>query len=133
MMDFVNYFILFIYLFIYFLLLLSYGRIILSSSMAASQIPHLRALPIYVHNVNATENNSSWATMSLNFLQCTEYRDDSGPPLNAFNPLNAELNPICHLLTLLGAHHFLHVNRVRVKSLTLRLLMSYIYIWSTYS
>jgi len=29
------------------------------------------------------------------------------------NPLNAELNPICHLLALLGAHHFLHVSRVR--------------------
>ena len=43
------------------------------------------------------------------------------------NPLNAELNPICYLLALLGAHHCLHVSRIRVKSLTLRLLMSYIY------
>ena len=42
-----------------------------------------------------------------------------------FNPLNAELNPICYLLALL-AHHFLHVSRIRVKSLTLRLLMSHI-------
>ena len=42
------------------------------------------------------------------------------------NPLNAELNPICHLLALLGVH-FLHVSRIRVKSLTLRLLMSCIY------
>jgi len=33
-----------------------------------------------------------------------------------FNPLNAELNPICCLLALLG-HHFLHVSRIRVKSL----------------
>ena len=50
------------------------------------------------------------------------------------NPLKPELNPICYLLALL-AHHFLHVSRIRVKSLTLRLLMSYIYIyiWSTYS
>ena len=46
-----------------------------------------------------------------------------------FNPLNAELNPICCLLALLGAQHFLHVSRIRVKSLTLRLLMSYIYIY----
>ena len=45
------------------------------------------------------------------------------------NPLNAELNPICYLLALLGAHHFLHVSRIRVKSLTLRLLMSHIYIY----
>ena len=43
-----------------------------------------------------------------------------------FNPLNAELNPICYLRALLGAHHFLHVSRIRVKSLTIRLLMSYI-------
>jgi len=43
-----------------------------------------------------------------------------------FNPLNPELNPICYLLALL-AHHFLHVSRIRVKSLTIRLLMSYIY------
>ena len=50
------------------------------------------------------------------------------------NPLNPELNPICYLLALL-AHHFLHVSRIRVKSLTIRLLMSYIYIyiWSAYS
>ena len=31
------------------------------------------------------------------------------------NPLNTELNPICSLLALLGAHHFLHVSRIRVK------------------
>ena len=45
-----------------------------------------------------------------------------------FNPLNPEINPICYLLALL-AHHFLHVSRIRVKSLTIRLLMSYIYIY----
>ena len=44
-----------------------------------------------------------------------------------FNPLNDELNPICHLLALLGAHHIFHISRIRVKSLNLRLLMSYIY------
>jgi hypothetical protein len=42
------------------------------------------------------------------------------------NPLNRELNPICYLLALLGAHNFLHVSRIRVKLLTLRRLMSYI-------
>jgi len=44
-----------------------------------------------------------------------------------FNPLNPELNPICYLLALLGAHHFLHVSRIRVKLLTFRRLMAYIY------
>jgi hypothetical protein len=38
----------------------------------------------------------------------------------ALNPLNPELNHICYLLALLGAHHFLHVSRIRVKFLTLR-------------
>ena len=47
--------------------------------------------------------------------------------LQIFNPLNPELNPICYLLALLGAHHFLHVSRIRVKLLTFRRLMSYIY------
>ena len=31
------------------------------------------------------------------------------------NPLNAKVSPICHLLALYGAHHILHVSRVRVK------------------
>ena len=48
--------------------------------------------------------------------------------LQTINTLNAELNPICYLLALL-AHHFLHVSWIRVKSLTLRILMSYIYIY----
>ena len=47
-------------------------------------------------------------------------------PFNV-NPLKPELNSICYLLTLLGAHHFLHVSRIRVKLLTFTLLMSYIY------
>ena len=47
------------------------------------------------------------------FLQHTikEYHSST----HNFNPLNAELNFICHLLTLLGAHHILHVSRIRVN------------------
>ena len=33
------------------------------------------------------------------------------------NPLNAKLNPICHLLALLGTRHILHVSRIRVNDL----------------
>ena len=33
------------------------------------------------------------------------------------NPLNAGLNPICHLLALLGAHHILHISGVRVNQI----------------
>jgi hypothetical protein len=31
------------------------------------------------------------------------------------NPLNAELNPTCHLLALLEDHPILHVSRISVK------------------
>ena len=43
----------------------------------------------------------------------------------SFNPLNAELNPICHLMALLGAHHILHISRIRVK-----VIGTFIYIFS---
>ena len=36
--------------------------------------------------------------------------------LGLISPLNAELNPICHLLALLGAHHIIHVSSVRVRA-----------------
>jgi hypothetical protein len=35
--------------------------------------------------------------------------------MRPINTLNAELNPICHLLALLGPHHILHVSRIGVK------------------
>ena len=31
------------------------------------------------------------------------------------NPLNAELNPIRHLLALVGARHIVHVSRIKVN------------------
>jgi len=31
------------------------------------------------------------------------------------NPVKSKLNPICHLQALLGAHHILHISRIRVK------------------
>jgi hypothetical protein len=34
---------------------------------------------------------------------------------SCFKPINADLNPICHLLALSGAHHILQVSRIRVK------------------
>jgi hypothetical protein len=45
---------------------------------------------------------------------CTSPSADSGN-VTTVKPLNVELNPICHLLALLGAHHILHVSGVRVK------------------
>jgi len=34
---------------------------------------------------------------------------------SGFKVINAKLNPICHLLALLGAHPILHISRLRVK------------------
>ena len=36
--------------------------------------------------------------------------------INQVGQINAELNPICHLLALLGAHHIFHVSGLRVKN-----------------
>jgi len=49
-----------------------------------------------------------------------QHLEGSGTPVlyigrTVLNPLNAELNPICHLLALLGAHLIFHVSRIRVK------------------
>ena len=78
---------------------------------------------IFAHLFASTEteepNFSLFTTFYLPYTHAT-----------SINPLKPELNPICYLLALL-AQHFLRVSRIRVKSLTLRLLMSYIR--STYS
>jgi hypothetical protein len=49
-----------------------------------------------------------------------QHLEGSGKPVlyigrTVLSPLNTELNPICHLLALLGTHHIIHVNRIRIK------------------
>jgi len=49
-----------------------------------------------------------------------QHLEGSGTPVlyigrTVINPLNAELNPICHLLALLGSHLILHISRIRVN------------------
>jgi hypothetical protein len=43
-------------------------------------------------------------------LQCPTTTAQKYPNIQ-FNPLNAELNPICHFLALFGTHHIFHVSR----------------------
>ena len=114
--------------------------------------PTSKTVTIHGKNVfDKTRVTFSSATVVPNTYSCYKYdsrvnkvsderknaRRSSGN--TSVNPLNPELNPICCLLALLGAHHFLNFSRIMVKSLTLRLLMSYIYIyiyiyiWSPYS
>jgi histone-lysine N-methyltransferase SETMAR len=40
---------------------------------------------------------------------------DSSPSFSIINPSNAGLNPNCHFLALLEAHHILHVSGVKVN------------------
>ena len=51
-------------------------------------------------------NKSVW--LKLRHVECHQH---------LINPLNAELNSICHLLALLGTHHILHISRIRVNNL----------------
>ena len=85
------------------------------------------ALPYRVISNNENTHTNLWLICVLTVFVSTAVAQTRCR--YKFNPLNAELNPICYLLALLGAHHFLHVSRIRVKSLTLRLLISYIYIY----
>ena len=50
-----------------------------------------------------------WTCRITNRLLCVASR------WTIINPSNAELNPICHLVELLGAHPILHVSRIRVN------------------
>ena len=109
-------------------------------------IPEVSDISWYLWRITKTVNTmkrtyrptlqwNTWSNMAF-YLFFTSYKKKhvNGAYFSSlFNPLNPELNPICYLLALLGAQHFLHVSRIRVKSLTIKLLMSYIYIWSTYS
>ena len=54
------------------------------------------------------------------YMSCSSHSSTFDHPndiwwVQIINTLNAELNPICHLLALLEAHHILHVSRIRVK------------------
>ena len=50
-------------------------------------------------------------------LHLVSQRWFAGYSKSLFNPLNAELNPICHLLALLGGTTIVVVSRLRVKPL----------------
>ena len=52
---------------------------------------------------------------SLKFMCLTSSVHQNNGLLTYINPLNAELNPICHLLALLGSATIVVVSRLRVK------------------
>ena len=98
------------------------------------QKPFLQRRVATRHYVNVTESGLSGDRVEFHrslsdtyiYLHDQWSMSAAAQPVSLLNPLKPELIPICYLLALLP-HHFLHVSRVRVKSLTIRLLMSYIY------
>jgi hypothetical protein len=59
---------------------------------------------------NHLEPSYGYVALTLVYFILSQYK---GTYFNFLNPLNVELNPIFHLLALLGAHHILHIRRIR--------------------
>jgi len=59
-------------------------------------------------------------TKNLNELLKTKQKQNLLLLIRIIYTLNAELNPIYPLLSLFGAHHILHVSRLKVKSIYIR-------------
>ena len=71
----------------------------------------------YIHlEMDAEPISEVWAHILLILLQpMTRSLQISSAERLQLNPLNAELNPIRHLLALVGARHIVHVSWIRVK------------------
>jgi len=84
---------------------------------------------LHQSSANVTKYQKGMYCLGVKVFNPLAYTDvcETAGLARSINPLKPELNPICNLLALLGAHHFLPVSRIRVKLLTFRLLMSYIY------
>jgi hypothetical protein len=73
-------------------------------------ICHLLALLETHHILHVSRIGVKSACQTFSSFYC-----NCNTSISSINPLNAEINPICHLLALLGAHHILHVSRIRVN------------------
>ena len=51
-------------------------------------------------------------------VQLSDLKSTKSYFFRVVNPLNAELNPIRHLLALVGARHIVHVSRIGLNSIT---------------
>jgi hypothetical protein len=77
---------------------------------------YLRIITRRLHCSHIITCHWPWPGLIIHFgpQQCTPF-SCIRKLLSPFSPLNAQLTPICHLLSLLGAHHILHVTRIRVR------------------
>ena len=72
---------------------------------------------VTICTTSLTFNNSTFCPHSafMCFVWISEQTAIISLRVYIINPLNAELNTICHLLALLGAHLIFHVSRIRAN------------------
>jgi hypothetical protein len=81
---------------------------------------HFLTFPLFISCSACTQICACEFLLHEHFLVFKNHMTDSfsqvaGFSIVFFSPLNATLNPICHMLALLGAHHILYVSRIRVN------------------
>jgi len=88
----------------------------LNSGRDVTLTPHLLLVP-WLRKSRAIPLLPLWALRPVQSLSaCTRLHFTITFTFTiSFNPFKTELKPICHLLAFLGAHHILHVSRIRVK------------------
>jgi hypothetical protein len=100
--------------------IVSFRRV--KSSRGVTLTPHLlvswlwkgRATPLLLLKVlRPVQNLSACTRVHFTLLLLLLKYIGLGQP--SLKSLNTELNPFCHLLALLGAHHILHISRIRVN------------------
>jgi hypothetical protein len=86
---------------------------VLRHSLYKSMCSLVRDCKVFRSLVPVTAKSDRWSV-----IICSPWCMDnnSSSVIGYFNPLNAELNPICHLLALLGVNHIFHVSGLRVKT-----------------
>ena len=60
---------------------------------------------------------------ALSVLAVNRNAHDRELPYLNTNTLNVGLHPFCHFLALLGAHHILHVSRIRLNDSLVRVAL----------
>ena len=96
-----------------------YNCLYFVSTLSTRKVQYLNIL--HVSYVHVKYNRMAYLELSCSLMLTCRSEIVKVPFIDVMlNPLKPELNSICYLLALLGAHHFLHVSRIRVKLLTLR-------------
>jgi len=67
-----------------------------------------------IFSANFVKQTLSCVSNAVNSC-CREQYDERGDRTFRIDTLNGELNPICHLLALLGNHRIFHIGRIWVN------------------